>query len=82
LELTVWAATRFPEELKVFEEVGIAKRILDSGWSIVYMPEAAVYHSHDFPFDILFKRYFDIGVVYQRLGILNSAHVRLFGAMA
>ena len=78
----MWAATRFPEELKVFEEVGIAKRILDSGWSIVYMPEAAVYHSHDFPFDILFKRYFDIGVVYQRLGILNSAHVRLFGAMA
>src|SRR5882762_11670830 len=31
-----WEATRFPDELKVFEDVGIAKRILDSGWSIVY----------------------------------------------
>src|SRR4029077_15277299 len=55
-----------------FEDVGIAKRILDSGWSIVYEPEAAVYHSHDFPFDVLFKRYFDIGVVYERLGIWND----------
>jgi len=67
-----WHATKFPEELKVFEDVGIAKRMLDSGWSIVYEPEAAVYHSHDFPFAILFKRYFDVGVVYQRLGIWNS----------
>jgi rhamnosyltransferase len=69
---TVWEATRFPDDLKVFEDVGIAKRILDSGWSIVYEPEAAVYHSHDFPLDILFKRYFDIGVVYERLGIWNK----------
>jgi len=68
----VWEATRFPDELKVFEDVGIAKRILDSGWSIVYEPEAGVYHSHDFPLDILFKRYFDIGVVYERLGIWND----------
>jgi rhamnosyltransferase len=68
----VWEATRFPDELKVFEDVGIAKRVLDSGWSIVYEPGAAVYHSHDFPFGILFKRYFDIGVVYQRLGIWNE----------
>jgi rhamnosyltransferase len=68
----VWEATRFPDDLKVFEDVGIAKRILDSGWSIVYEPEAAVYHSHDFPLGILFKRYFDIGVVYQRLGIWNE----------
>jgi len=68
----VWDVTRFPDDLKVFEDVGIAKRILDSGWSIVYEPEAAVYHSHDFPLDILIKRYFDIGVVYQRLGIWNE----------
>jgi rhamnosyltransferase len=68
----VWEGTRFPDGLKVFEDVGIARRILDSGWSIVYEPEAAVYHSHDFPLDILFKRYFDIGVVYQRLGIWND----------
>src|SRR5665213_889312 len=32
----VWQATRFPEHLKVFEDVGIAKRILEAGWSIAY----------------------------------------------
>jgi hypothetical protein len=69
---SVWEATRFPDDLKVFEDVGIAKRILDSGWCIVYEPEAAVYHSHDFPMDVLFKRYFDIGVIYERLGIWND----------
>jgi rhamnosyltransferase len=68
----VWQVTGFPGNLKVFEDVGIAKRILDSTWSIVYEPSAAVYHSHDFPFSELFKRYFDIGVVYQRLGIWND----------
>jgi|SRR5215471_8255039 len=68
----VWEVTRFPEDLKVFEDVGIAKRILDAGWRIVYEPDAVALHSHDFPFDTLFRRYFDIGVVYQRLGIWND----------
>jgi rhamnosyltransferase len=68
----VWQATKFPDDLKVFEDIGIAKRILDSGWGIVYEPKASVYHSHDFDFKFLFRRYFDIGVVYQRLGIWDN----------
>ena len=67
-----WEATMFPDDLKVFEDVAIAKRILDSGWRIIYEPGAAVFHSHDYPFHVLFRRYFDIGVVYQRLGIWNT----------
>ena len=67
----VWEATKFPEDLKVFEDVGIAKRILDSTWRIAYEPDAAVYHSHDFPLHLLFQRYFDIGVIYHRLGLWN-----------
>lgn len=68
----VWQQTRFPEELKVFEDVGIAKRILDAGWKIVYEPEAAVYHSDNLPATALFRRYFDIGVVFQRLGVWDE----------
>ena len=68
----VWEVTRFPEDLKVFEDVGIAKRILDAGWRIVYEPDAVALHSHEFPFPTLFRRYFDIGVVYQRLGIWSD----------
>ncbi len=68
----VWEATRFPEELKVFEDLGIAKRILDAGWNIVYEPEASVVHSHNHTTVELFKRYFDIGYTFERLGIWNE----------
>ena len=68
----VWAATKFPEELKVFEDLGIAKRILDRGWKIVYEPAASVYHSHQHTTLGLFKRYFDIGFTFRQLGIWNE----------
>jgi rhamnosyltransferase len=68
----VWRTTRFPEELKVFEDIGIAKRILDGGWKIVYEPQACVYHSHNHTTSDLFKRYFDLGVTFRRLEIWNA----------
>jgi len=68
----VWAATRFPEELKVFEDLGIAKKILESGWKIVYEPRATVFHSHTHTTTGLFKRYFDIGYTLRQLGIWND----------
>ena len=69
---SVWEATGFPEDLKVFEDLGIAKRILDGGMKIVYEPRAAVYHSHNHTTTGLFKRFFDSGVVWNRLGIWND----------
>lgn len=68
----VWQAIRFPEDLKVFEDVGIAKRILDSGWTIAYEPSAAVYHSHNHTTMGLFKRYFDAGIIWKRLEIWDN----------
>lgn len=68
----VWEATKFPEDLKVFEDIAIAKQILDRGWTIVYEPNASVMHSHDYPASVLLRRYFDIGVVYGRLGIWDA----------
>jgi rhamnosyltransferase len=68
----VWEATRFPEDLKVFEDLGIAKRILDRGWKIVYEPEAAVVHSHHHSSVGLFKRYFDIGYTLKKLRIWDD----------
>ena len=68
----VWAATKFPEELKVFEDLGIAKRILEQGGKIVYEPAASVYHSHQHTTRGLFKRYFDIGYTFRQLGIWNA----------
>jgi rhamnosyltransferase len=73
---SVWEATRFPEDLKVFEDMGIAKRILDAGWKIVYEPEAAVIHSHNHSTIGLFKRYFDIGYTLKRLKIWDVPGIR------
>lgn len=72
----VWEATQFPEDLKVFEDIGIAKRILDAGWKIVYDPDASVIHSHNHTTVSLFKRYFDIGYTLSRLQIWQSPGTR------
>jgi rhamnosyltransferase len=69
---SVWDATRFPEDLKVFEDLGIAKRMLDRGWKIVYEPEAAVFHSHNHGTLGLFRRYFDIGYTLKLLKIWDA----------
>lgn len=72
LRRTVWQATPYPEELKVFEDLAIAKVILDAGWRIVYEPRASVFHSHQHSTVELFKRYFDIGYTLRYLKIWNS----------
>lgn len=69
---SVWQATPFPHDIKVFEDLAIAKLILDGGGKIVYEPRAAVYHSHNHTTAGLFKRYFDGGVTWKRLGIWNE----------
>jgi rhamnosyltransferase len=73
---SVWEATRFPEDLKIFEDLGIAKRILDAGWKIVYDPEASVFHSHHHTTMGLFKRYFDIGYTLKSLQISDAPGMR------
>ena len=73
---SVWEKTQFPEDLKVFEDLGIAKRILDRGWKIVYEPQAAAIHSHDHSTLELLKRYFDIGYTLKLLNIWDVPGTR------
>jgi rhamnosyltransferase len=73
---SVWEKTQFPEDLKVFEDLGLAKRILDGGWKIVYEPKAAVIHSHDHNTVGLLKRYFDIGYTLKLLKIWEAPGTR------
>lgn len=72
----VWEDARFPEDLKVFEDLGIAKQILDQGWKIVYEPSAAVFHSHVHTTFGLFKRYFDIGYTFRLLKIWEAPGIQ------
>ena len=43
----IWQQFKFSEKVIMAEDKELAKRLLNAGWSIVYEPEAAVYHSHD-----------------------------------
>ena len=73
---SVWEAVRFPEDLRVFEDIGIAKGILDRGWKIVYEPNSPVFHSHSHTTIGLFKRYFDIGYTLKLLQIWDAPGTR------
>jgi hypothetical protein len=63
---------RFPDELAIFEDVGIAKRLLDNGYGIAYVPGAAVLHSHQLSPRAMAARYRRIGFVYESLGIFDD----------
>jgi len=73
---SVWERIPYPENLKMFEDLAIAKQILDGGWKIVYEPEAPVFHSHHYTAVQLFKRYFDIGYALKRLDIWDAPGTR------
>jgi rhamnosyltransferase len=73
---SVWERIPYPEDLKMFEDLAIAKQILDGGWKIVYEPEAPVFHSHHYTAAQLFKRYFDIGYALKRLNIWDAPETR------
>lgn len=62
-------ATRFPEDIPTFEDVGIAKRLLDAGHRVAYVPDAVVLHAHALGWRSMIARYRQIGAVYERLGI-------------
>jgi len=67
----VLRAVRFPE-IRIFEDVGVAKRLLDRGHRIAYVPEALVHHAHQMGVRQLVSRYWEIGATYERLGIFDE----------
>lgn len=63
---------RFPEDIPIFEDVGVARRLLTMGYRIAYVSEATVLHSHDMTWSEIWKRYNRIGTIYQQLGIFDE----------
>lgn len=67
----VIARVRFPEYIPFFEDVGVAIQLLLGGRRIAYVSEAVVVHSHEMTWTELYKRYVNIGTVYEQLGIFQ-----------
>lgn len=58
----------FPVNTILSEDAYVGAKMLLAGWSIAYVANAQVRHSHDYSLWQEFKRYFDIGVFHSREG--------------
>jgi rhamnosyltransferase len=64
---------RFPVPVSTNEDMILCARLLDVGYSIAYVAEAEVIHSHDLSLVEVFRRYFRMGfVVREYRGTLRS----------
>jgi len=63
----VWQQHPFDEGLIMSEDQAWAKSVLQAGYRLVYDPEAAVYHSHNYGLGDIFRRNFDSGYSLQGL---------------
>jgi len=51
----------FPERIIMNEDMILAAKLILKGYKVAYVPEAAVWHSHNYNVVQQFRRYFDIG---------------------
>jgi rhamnosyltransferase len=56
----------FPSKLILGEDVDVAFRMLQAGWSVKYCADAVVRHSHDYSTFQDMQRYFDYGVFHSQ----------------
>lgn len=61
----------FGQEMYFAEDTAFAKNILFGRYTIIYEPEAVVWHGHNYSPLQIFSRYFDMGISYRRSGILD-----------
>ncbi len=59
-------AGRFPDNVIMDEDLIFAAKLVLKDYKIAYVPDAKVYHSHNYTPADQFKRYFDIGVALSR----------------
>ena len=52
---------RFSEKIIMNEDLELAARLIKSGYTIRYVPDSIVTHSHSYSVDEVFRRYFDLG---------------------
>jgi len=71
----VWRRFKFSEATLMCEDQGMCRDILMNGMSVVYVPEAAVIHSHERSLWEEFKWAVDNGISLKRLGILGNPEI-------
>jgi glycosyltransferase involved in cell wall biosynthesis len=62
----VWQAYPFADDIVMSEDQEWSRRVLRAGFSVVYEPAAAVYHSHSYSIAAALRRFFDSGASAER----------------
>jgi rhamnosyltransferase len=63
---------KFPENVIMAEDKAWCRKILLEGYTIVYEPQAEVYHSHAYDLKRAFQTFFDGGMAYSQFCSQNS----------
>ena len=58
---------RFSDQILISEDQELAVRFIMAGFTIKYVPESIVTHSHSYSISRVFRRYFDIGWAYRSI---------------
>jgi rhamnosyltransferase len=75
LRREAWEKYRFSEKIVQAEDKEIAKRMIAGGLTVIYEPEAPVYHAHDFKLKDLWVRAKEAGkALAQGAGMPRSRH--------
>lgn len=69
---TVWECFKFPEDISVYEDTALIRRVIDSGYKVVYEPESMVFHAHNYSILGIFQKYFDTGVIWNELNYFKN----------
>jgi rhamnosyltransferase len=68
----------FNEKIIMVEDQEWCKRAIEAGYAVVYEPASAVYHSHNHPLKMIYKRHFDYGASYKKFSSLNLSFKNVF----
>jgi rhamnosyltransferase len=61
IKRSMWERYPFNETIIMTEDQAWSRQILQTGYKIIYNPEAAVWHSHNYSLKRSFRRFFDSG---------------------
>jgi rhamnosyltransferase len=75
----VWKQLKFSDDVSMSEDKDFALKALKAGYKIVYEPEAAVYHSHDYSLGGLFKRRFKDGAAFSSIALQGEGNFLMRG---
>ena len=70
---SIWEKFNFPENVPVYEDNAFIKNVINTGYKVVYEPEAQVYHGHNYSIPEILQRYFDTGFIYNYLGVFERS---------